>query len=95
MTDPALLPYQPRIRRGAPTQQSTLDQNPSYSYGANSRDGGYNSNQQGQGQNQGPGLEESFNKLAVEGQKAFSGFMARATPFLQNVKEKVSRSAPS
>lgn len=100
VTDPALLPYQPRVRRGAPQQQQqqqqntyNQNQNQDYSYGANTRDGANNYNQQQQqpGQNQGPGFEEQFNKLAVEGQKAFSGFMAKATPFLQNVKDKVSR----
>ncbi|KAL7416068.1 hypothetical protein BDY24DRAFT_380927 [Mrakia frigida] len=80
VTDPSLLPYQPRVRRGAPPPPG---QGQNYGYGADTQERGV------QQQNQlGPGIEEQFNKIAVEGKKAFTGFMASG--FMKSVQAKVA-----
>lgn len=41
---------------------------------------------------QGPGLEEQFQKLAVSGKKTFDGFMTSG--FVKNLKQKVAEYVP-
>lgn len=75
--DPSNVPYQARVRRGMngdEQQQPQRSQSAPFGYGVGAQDG--------------PGIEEQFNKLAVQGKAAVSSFLS--SPFMKNVKEKVA-----
>lgn len=67
--DPSNVPYQPRVKKGAPGyHQQQYQQSQEYQQAYGGRDQNPQNHQQQQGP-QGPGLEEQFQKIALTGKK--------------------------
>lgn len=72
--DPSNVPYQPRVKKGAPGyHQQQYQQSQEYQQAYGGRDQSPQNHQQQQQQQQqgpqGPGLEEQFQKIALTGKK--------------------------
>lgn len=78
--DASNVPYQPRVRRSnQPQQQQGQGASPGY---------GSEGTRDANGAAAGQGIEEQFNKLAVQGKAAVSNFLSSA--FVKNVKDRAT-----